>query len=62
MNSGCPHSNTPAIKPPIPALVTQVQPGVLTPTEHIHQVGNDRITALASNYGHVRVRQDEGLS
>jgi len=40
--------------------VTQVQPGILTPTEHIHQVGNDRITALASNYGHVRVRQDEG--
>ena len=40
--------------------VTQVQPGVLAPTEHIHQVGNDRITALASNYGHVRVRQDEG--
>jgi hypothetical protein len=40
--------------------VTQVQPGVLTPTEHIHQVGNDRITAIASNYGHLRVRQDEG--
>jgi hypothetical protein len=40
--------------------VTQVQPGILTPTEHIHQVGNDRIIALASNYGHVRVRQDEG--
>lgn len=40
--------------------VTQVQPGILAPTEHIHQVGNDRITALASNYGHVRVRQDEG--
>ena len=40
--------------------VTQVQPGVLTSTEHVHQVGNDRITALASNYGHLRVRQDEG--
>ncbi len=40
--------------------LTQVQPGVLTPTEHIHQVGNDRITAIASNYGHIRVRQDEG--
>lgn len=39
--------------------LTQVQPGILAPTEHIHQVGNDRITALASNYGHVRVRQDE---
>ena len=40
--------------------VTQLQPGLLSPTDHIHQVGNDRITALASNYGHVRVRQDEG--
>ena len=40
--------------------VTQLQPGILAPTEHIHQVGNDRITALASNFGHIRVRQDEG--
>lgn len=43
-----------------PFAVTDVQPGVVAATEHIHQVGNDRITALASNYGHVRVRQDEG--
>ena len=43
-----------------PRAVTQLQPGILAPTEHIHQVGNDRITALASNFGHVRVRQDEG--
>lgn len=40
--------------------VTEVNPGVLGATEHIHQVGNDRIVAIASNYGHVRVRQDEG--
>jgi hypothetical protein len=40
--------------------VTDVNPGILLPTEHIHQVGNDRIIAIASNYGHVRVRQDEG--
>jgi Glycosyl hydrolase 36 superfamily, catalytic domain len=39
---------------------TEVNPGVLGPTEHIHQVGNERIVAIASNYGHVRVRQDEG--
>lgn len=39
---------------------TEVNPGILGPTEHIHQVGNDRIVAIASNYGHVRVRQDEG--
>ncbi|MFX1288708.1 MAG: GH36-type glycosyl hydrolase domain-containing protein, partial [Promethearchaeota archaeon] len=29
-------------------------------TEHLHQVGNDRIIGVASNYGHVQVRQDEG--
>jgi len=43
-----------------PHAVTDVRPGILGPREHIHQVGNDRIIALASNYGHVRVRQDEG--
>ena len=44
-----------------PKAVTKVTPaGILTPTEHVHQVGNDRITAIVSNYGHVRVRQDEG--
>lgn len=43
-----------------PKARTEVNPGLLSATEHIHQVGNDRITALASNFGHVRVRQDEG--
>ena len=43
-----------------PKAVTEVNPGILAATEHIHQVGNDRIVAVASNYGHVRVRQDEG--
>jgi len=43
-----------------PKAVTQVNPGILGSTEHVHQVGNDRITAIASNYGQVRVRQDEG--
>ena len=31
-----------------------------SPTDHMHQVGNDRLVAVASNYGHVQVRQDEG--
>ena len=53
-----PPSNTPAS--PDPRAVTQLQPGILAPTEHVHQVGNDRITAIASNFGHLRVRQDEG--
>jgi hypothetical protein len=44
-----------------PAAKTTVTPGgVLDPTQHVHQVGNDRIIALASNNGSVRVRQDEG--
>ncbi|MHA2079532.1 MAG: hypothetical protein ACW99X_18235, partial [Candidatus Thorarchaeota archaeon] len=29
-------------------------------TEHLHQVGNDRFVGVASNYGHIRMRQDEG--
>ena len=44
-----------------PKAVTQVSKGgILEPTEHVHQVGNDRLCAIVSNYGHVRVRQDEG--
>ena len=43
-----------------PKAVTSVTPGLLSPTDHIHQVGNDRLVAIASNYGYVMVRQDEG--
>ena len=43
-----------------PKAVTEVNPGMLLATEHVHQVGNDRVVAVASNYGHLRVRQDEG--
>ena len=43
-----------------PKAVTKVGPGILSSTDHVHQVGNDRIIAIVSNYGHVRVRQDEG--
>lgn len=43
-----------------PKAVTSLNRGLLGATEHIHQVGNDRLVALASNYGHLRVRQDEG--
>ncbi len=31
-----------------------------SPTDHTHQVGNDRLVAAVSNYGYVQVRQDEG--
>jgi hypothetical protein len=43
-----------------PKAVTQVGPGILSSTDHVHQVGNDRLVAIVSNYGHVQVRQDEG--
>jgi len=43
-----------------PKAVTQVGPGILSSTDHVHQVGNDRLIAIVSNYGHVQVRQDEG--
>ncbi len=40
--------------------VTPVGPGILSATDHVHQVGNDRLVAVVSNYGYVQVRQDEG--
>jgi hypothetical protein len=40
--------------------VTPVTPGLLSATDQIHQVGNDRLVAVVSNYGYVQVRQDEG--
>jgi hypothetical protein len=43
-----------------PKAITPLGPGLLSTTEHIHQVGNDRLIAIVSNYGHVQVRQDEG--
>jgi hypothetical protein len=43
-----------------PKAVTSVTPGLLSSTDHIHQVGNDRLVAVVSNYGYVSVRQDEG--
>jgi len=43
-----------------PKAVTSVGPGLLSSTDHVHQVGNDRVVAVVSNYGYVSVRQDEG--
>lgn len=33
-----------------------------SPTDQFHQLGNNRVVALASNYGYVQLRQDEGGS
>src|SRR5208337_2264087 len=43
-----------------PRAVTRVSGVWRSPTDHTHQVGNDRVVAAASNYGYVQVRQDEG--
>jgi hypothetical protein len=43
-----------------PKAVLPVDKAWRSPTDHIHQVGNDRIVAVVSNYGHIQVRQDEG--
>jgi hypothetical protein len=43
-----------------PKAVTPVSPAWQSPVRHWHQVGNDRVVALAANDGTVQVRQDEG--
>ena len=43
-----------------PRAISPVHPEWRSPTDHTHQVGNDRLIAAASNYGFVQVRQDEG--
>ena len=43
-----------------PLAVLPVDKEWQSPTDHIHQLGNDRVVALASNYGYIQVRQDEG--
>lgn len=43
-----------------PKAVTPVHKEWRSPTDHTHQVGNNRLVAAVSNYGYVQVRQDEG--
>ena len=43
-----------------PRAVSPVHTEWRSPTDHTHQVGNDRLLAAVSNYGYVQVRQDEG--
>ena len=43
-----------------PKAITPMNDKWRSKTEHLHQVGNDRLVAVASNYGHIQVRQDEG--
>jgi hypothetical protein len=43
-----------------PIAITRVNPVWISPTNHMHQIGNDRLIGVVSNYGYVQVRQDEG--
>src|ERR1700690_2686054 len=43
-----------------PKAVSPVHKEWRSPTDHTHQVGNDRLVAAVSNYGYMQVRQDEG--
>ncbi len=43
-----------------PKAVLPVNEAWRSKTDHIHQFGNDRLVVIASNYGYVQVRQDEG--
>ena len=43
-----------------PIAFTRVNPEWISPTNHMHQIGNDRLVGVVSNYGYVQVRQDEG--
>lgn len=43
-----------------PKAITPVYPEWRAPTDQSHQVGNDRLVGVASNYGYIQVRQDEG--
>ena len=43
-----------------PKAVTPMNKEWRSKTEHLHLVGNDRLVGVASNYGYIQVRQDEG--
>ena len=43
-----------------PVAISPVNPIYRHPSDHSHQVGNDRLVGVASNYGYLQVRQDEG--
>ncbi|MBE0673367.1 MAG: hypothetical protein IH591_01775, partial [Bacteroidales bacterium] len=43
-----------------PKAVRRVNPDWVSPTNHQFQIGNDRLVGVASNFGYVQVRQDEG--
>lgn len=43
-----------------PAAQSPTHKEFLASNDHLHMVGNDRVVAVASNFGYLQVRQDEG--
>ena len=43
-----------------PKAITYLNENLRSNREHLHQVGNDRLVGVASNFGYIQVRQDEG--
>ena len=43
-----------------PKAITPLNEKLRSNREHLHQVGNDRLVGIASNFGYMQVRQDEG--
>ncbi len=43
-----------------PKAITPLNEKLRSNREHLHQVGNDRLVGVASNFGYIQVRQDEG--
>ncbi|MFX1566357.1 MAG: GH36-type glycosyl hydrolase domain-containing protein [Promethearchaeota archaeon] len=43
-----------------PKAITPMSETWRSNTDHMHQVGNDRFVGVASNYGYIQIRQDEG--
>jgi len=43
-----------------PKAISPVNEEIRMKSEHLHEVGNHRLVGIASNYGYIQVRQDEG--
>ena len=60
ISSACPLTGTLATRSPTRKRLLPSTNSGARPTDHTHQVGNDRLVAAVSNFGYVQVRQDEG--
>lgn len=58
--SGLPAYNYTCNQTTDPKAVTPTYKEFRLPTDQSHEVGNDRLVGVASNYGYIQIRQDEG--